>query len=98
MILHNMIRHHLKLAALSLVTCLIAGLAFTLAASAATETMLHTFVQKPNGAYSQAGLIADDRNRGFGQHAAAGVGDGAGDAAQSLLGESAGREFRRHPS
>ncbi len=49
-------RRHSTLAILSVTACL---LVFTLAASAATETILHSFSQQPNGSASQAGLISD---------------------------------------
>jgi uncharacterized repeat protein (TIGR03803 family) len=58
-----MTRHHSILAAPSLIACL---LALTLAASAATETVLHSFSQQPRGATSRAGLVSDTAGNLYG--------------------------------
>ena len=41
-------------------------LALTLSAAASTETMMHSFNQKPNGANSEAGLVADSAGNLYG--------------------------------
>src|ERR1700735_4565078 len=47
---------YFKFAALFLASC---SLATTLFAKTVSETILHTFNQRPNGSQSQAGLVSD---------------------------------------
>ncbi len=49
----------LKVAALSSIAVFFFLLASTFAVTPPTETILHTFSQEPNGAFSEAGLVAD---------------------------------------
>ena len=63
-----MTRHSFKFAFVTIASLLI----FTLAASAATETIVHAFNPMPNGGFSQAGLISDAAGNLYGTTAKGG--------------------------